>query len=174
MSYFQTIKEKWNNMSFNLEQNQIHTDENDMLAEKTLFAFLADILKCFKKDKNYDLMKELKENENLTKEKLNEMFKKELENNKFLSKEEKELTNKLLNKDNDFYTKLVGNKFREINDFREKNKNLLDDKKMKDKIDNIKFQARDVFQASKDLKSNTKKEVAEKTIKQVAKLLLKK
>lgn len=91
---YKEFSKKCKRISFDLEQNKIDINNDDSLADKTFFAFLADLLKAFKKDKHSELMDELKENENLTREKLNAVLKIELENNDSLSKEQKESVKK--------------------------------------------------------------------------------
>lgn len=46
---FKNIKNKFREMSLDLEQNKIDINENDALADKTFFAFLADLLRFLKK-----------------------------------------------------------------------------------------------------------------------------
>lgn len=166
MSFISLIKDrceefskKCKKISFDLEQNKIDINNDDSLADKTFFAFLADLLKAFKKDKHNELMDELKDNENLTKDKLSKLLKIELENNDFLSKEEKENVDKFLNVNNGFCVEIVGSKFKEINDFLGKAKELrMDEKSIKRKLDDFTFSAKDVqiltAQSSKDSMQN--------------------
>lgn len=114
--------EKCKNISSCLEQNKININSDDSLADKTFFAFLADILRAFKQEgsKQNELLNELRKNENLTREKLEKMLSAELEKNESLSREQKEQISKFINTEygKEFSTELVGRKFKDINDLR--------------------------------------------------------
>lgn len=172
---YKEFSKKCKRISFDLEQNKIDINNDNSLADKTFFAFLADLLKAFKKDKHSELMDELKENENLTREKLNAVLKIELENNDSLSKEQKESVNKVLNADNDFCVEIVGNKFKEINDFLGKAKELGMDKiSIQSKLDDFAFSAKDVqkitTQNLQNSMQNIVKDVAKNAVKAVLKI----
>ncbi|RDU60378.1 hypothetical protein [Helicobacter sp. MIT 14-3879] len=161
---YKNFSEKCKKISFDLEQNKIDINDNDSLGDKTFFAFLADLLKAFKKEGlNGELINELKQNENLTKEKLNRFLKEELQNNTFLSKQEKIKVAKLLNSNlsNDLTIELIENKFREINDFRAKEVGMSEKDRLR-KLDTLEFSARDIQKiTAKHTKEQTKQSVKE-------------
>ena len=93
ISIFDKFKNNLKNVDKNIKDNKISINSDDSLCDKTFFAFLQDLLNdLFKKksDKNEELLKELKINESLSKEKLFTLMTNELEQNQTLSKEAKE------------------------------------------------------------------------------------
>lgn len=170
---FKNIKNKFREMSLDLEQNKIDINENDALADKTFFAFLADLLKCFKKDKHSDLMDELKENENLTRERLEKLIKVELENNESLSKEQKEKIGKIIDADKDCID-IIGDKFKEVNDFIKKAKEIgIDKESIANKLKEISFSAKDIQKITASNSDSTIKDTAKNVVKQVVRLATK-
>lgn len=92
-SIFSKFKNNLGKIDKNLKNTKISINADDSLCDKTFFAFLQDLLNdLFKKksDKNKELLKELKINESLSKEKLFTLMTNELEQNQTLSKEAKE------------------------------------------------------------------------------------
>ena len=148
----QKIKQRNNETKSLFEQNKIHINNDDSYADKTFFAFLADILNSFKskkiEDNGYDeLFKELQENENLTKQKLNKLLNDELHNNNFLSNEQKSNIQNFLNKENDFACNLIGDKIKEVNDCVKDCKGM-DKVSLKSKLDSIKITADNIRNVS--------------------------
>ncbi|WP_290880667.1 hypothetical protein [Helicobacter sp.] len=92
-SIFSKFKNNLGKIDKNLKNTEISINSDDSLCDKTFFAFLQDLLNdLFKKksDKNEELLKELKINESLSKEKLFTLMTNELEQNQTLSKEARE------------------------------------------------------------------------------------
>ncbi|WP_416861232.1 hypothetical protein [Helicobacter ganmani] len=92
-SIFDKFKNNLKSVDKNIKDNKISINSDDSLCDKTFFAFLQDLLNdLFKKksDKNEELLKELKINEALSKEKFFTLMTNELEQNQTLSKEVKE------------------------------------------------------------------------------------
>lgn len=115
---FKNFSDNCKNVMKNLEQKKIDINNDDSINDKTFFAFLADILKSFKDEKN-DLLKELKNNEKLTKEKLDLCLKEELKTNNFLSDKNKENIEKFINTQvgNEITNEILAKKISQINDF---------------------------------------------------------
>lgn len=173
MSVFKNIKNKFRDLSFDLEQNKIDINSDDALADKTFFAFLADLLKCFKKDKHSTLMDELKENENLTRERLEKLIKVELENNESLSKEQKEKIGKIIEADKDCID-IVGNKFKEINDFiKEAQKSGMDKESIANKVNGISFSPKDIQKITASNGDSAIKDTVKEVAKQAIKMVMK-
>ena len=123
---YRNFSKKCKDISWDLKQNSIQINADDSLADKTFFAFLADLLNGFKKNKGNTLMDELKDNENLTRDRLEKLLESELEANESLTNSVKQGIRKFLeSEDNkEFATDLLGNKIKEINDFRAKAQEL--------------------------------------------------
>lgn len=173
VSRFKDIKNKFRDLSFDLEQNKIEINSDDALADKTLFAFLAYLLNCFKKDKYSSLMDELKENENLTRERLEKLMKIEIENNEFLSKEQKEKISKVIEADKDCID-IVGNKFKEINDFiKETQKIGIDKESIANKVKEISFSPKDIQKITASNGDSAIKDTIKNVVKQATRLTTK-
>lgn len=173
VSRFKEIKNKFRELSFDLEQNKIDINENDALADKAFFAFLADLLKCFKKDKHSALMDELKENENLTRERLEKLIKVELENNESLSKEQKEKIGKIIDADKDCID-IVGNKFKEVNDFIKKAQEIgMDKESIANKLKDISFSAKDIQKITASNGDSAIKDTVKNIVKQAVRMVTK-
>lgn len=90
-SIFSKFKNNLGKIDKNLKNAKISINSDDSLCDKTFFAFLQDLLNdLFKNDKKNELLRELKINEGLTKEKLFTIMTNELETNQSLSKDMKE------------------------------------------------------------------------------------
>ena len=87
-SIYRIFLEKCERAVFNLKQNKIDINDNDCYADKTIFAFLADLLRGDKEAnlKNI-LIRQLQENETLSKEKLQLILKDQLKEYLKLDKE---------------------------------------------------------------------------------------
>lgn len=129
-NFYSKFRNSLNETRKKIEKNRINMGENDILAEKTLFAFLNEWLKdLLKIDEENILIDKLKENETLTKEKLQLLLKdglkeylkldKEILKQKGLAKLDYEKTNKLLNDKNfmDFTHELIDNKLSKLKKF---------------------------------------------------------
>ncbi|MCR2108507.1 hypothetical protein CUPS4066_07295 [Campylobacter upsaliensis] len=129
-SIYRIFLEKCERAVFNLKQNKIDINDNDCYADKTIFAFLADLLRGDKEAnlKNI-LIRQLQENETLSKEKLQLILKDQLKEYLKLDKEilkEKGLehldydrANKLLDNENfmEFTHELIDDKIKKLNKF---------------------------------------------------------
>lgn len=129
-SIYKIFLEKCERATFNLKQNKIDINDNDCYADKTIFAFLADLLRGDKEAnlKNI-LIRQLQENETLTKEKLQLILKDQLKEYMQLDKEilkEKGLehldydkANKLLDNKNfiEFMHELIDGKIKKLDKF---------------------------------------------------------
>lgn len=129
-SIYRIFLEKCERAIFNLKQNKIDINDNDCYADKTIFAFLADLLRGDKEAnlKNI-LIRQLQENETLSKEKLQLILKDQLKEYLKLDKEilkEKGLehldydkANKLLDNENfmEFTHELIDDKIKKLNKF---------------------------------------------------------
>lgn len=129
-SIYKIFLEKCERATFNLKQNKIDINDNDCYADKTIFAFLADLLRGDKEAnlKNI-LIRQLQENETLTKEKLQLILKDQLKEYMQLDKEilkEKGLehldydkANKLLDNKNfiEFMRELIDGKIKKLDKF---------------------------------------------------------
>ena len=90
-SIFSKFKNNLGKIDKNLKSTKISINSDDSLCDKTFFAFLQDLLNdLFKNDKKNELLRELKINEGLTKEKLFTIMTNELETNQSLSQDIKE------------------------------------------------------------------------------------
>ncbi|MCR2062553.1 hypothetical protein [Campylobacter helveticus] len=131
-SFYKNFLEKCERARFNLNQNKIDINENDSYADKTIFAFLADLLRNDQEAnlKNI-LIREVQENEALTKEKFQVILKDQLREYMKLDKDilkakglenlDYDKANKLLDNDNfmEFTSELLNNKFEKLNKFAE-------------------------------------------------------
>lgn len=129
-SFYKNFLEKCERARFNLNQNKIDINENDSYADKTIFAFLADLLRNDQEAnlKNI-LIREVQENEALTKEKFQVILKDQLREYMKLDKDilkakglenlDYDKANKLLDNDNfmEFTSELLNNKFEKLNKF---------------------------------------------------------
>ncbi|HIF9806852.1 TPA: hypothetical protein ACX8VE_001700 [Campylobacter jejuni] len=97
---FEKFKEKTEDLKFNLSSIKININENDSYLDKTFFAFLADLLK-YKQEPNLHnkLVRLVKENEELTREKFTQSLWEEMEKYKQL---EENVLEKIGLKDADF------------------------------------------------------------------------
>ena len=90
-SIFSKFKNNLGKIDKNLKSTKISINADDSLCDKTFFAFLQDLLNdLFKNDKKNELLRELKINEGLTKEKLFTIMTNKLETNQSLSQDIKE------------------------------------------------------------------------------------
>ena len=131
-SFYKNFLEKCERARFNLNQNKIDINENDSYADKTIFAFLAELLRNDQEAnlKNI-LIREVQENEALTKEKFQVILKDQLREYMKLDKDilkakglenlDYDKANKLLDNDNfmEFTSELLNNKFEKLNKFAE-------------------------------------------------------
>ncbi|EOE5692891.1 hypothetical protein ACKJV2_001314 [Campylobacter upsaliensis] len=129
-SIYRIFLEKCERAVFSLKQNKIDINDNDCYADKTIFAFLADLLRGDKEAnlKNI-LIRQLQENETLSKKKLQLILKDQLKEYLKLDKEilkEKGLehldydkANKLLDNENfmEFTHELIDDKIKKLNKF---------------------------------------------------------
>lgn len=147
-TFYRNFLEKCERATLNLEQNKIAINESDSYADKTFFAFLADLLKGNTNMKLQNILRrELEENEELTKEKLQLVLKdqlkeymkldKEILEQKGLAKLDYEQTNKLLDNENfmEFAHELISNKLEKFKNF----------------IDTLKEKGKDIEQIDKTL-----------------------
>ena len=167
MEKISNFKEKCNKNLSKFKENKVEINENDSLLEKALIAFLQDLMKAFKNENQsneMDMLKKLiKENQQLTDEKLLATIKNELKNNEFLSTAQKDGVMNFIDKNENFMTKLVGNKFEEITNIQNQCKELgMGNAQIQEKLKGISFAGKDVQNAV----ISSQKEVAKEAIKE--------
>lgn len=148
-SAFKNAKDIYNNfgnqcekISDNLRRNRGQINSDDALADRALFAFLADFLEDFRKNiqknNNFnELVEELKENDKLTKERLSKILEMELVNNENLTNDKKIGIQKTLGNElgKEVAVELLASKIKKINDYKKEAKNFgLSDEDIEKKI----------------------------------------
>ncbi|CAD7289508.1 hypothetical protein LMG7974_01585 [Campylobacter majalis] len=173
---FSTFSENCKSIMANLDQQKIGVHNDDTLNDKTLFAFLADLLKSFKDNRN-ELLKELARNEELSKDKLDLILKEELKKNEFLSEENKKNIEEFLNSElgGDITKELVVDKVKQIENFkREAQERGIPKDEIEQKLQDPRFSIRPSDIARVDVKNPKIKEELQKVEQAVKKVVLKK
>lgn len=165
MSFYKKFKESIEQSRERISNNHLKLDENN-LGDNNFFAFLNEWLKDLMRYKEEnDLIKELKENEALTREKLQLLLKDSLKEYMRLDKEileqkglaglDYEKANKLLSDENfmDFSYELISNKLEKLKEFA----NTLKEKGKNDKEINEILKKQDLNIKAKDIQSMSAK-----------------
>ncbi|QKG30285.1 hypothetical protein [Campylobacter sp. RM16187] len=173
---FSAFSENCKNVMANLDQKKIDVNVSDSINDKTLFAFLADILKSFKGEKN-ELLKELKRNEELTKQKLDLVLKEELRENNFLTAENKKNIERFLDTQvgSEITNEILAKKITQINNFTEEaQKRGMPQADIQNKLDDPRFSIRPSDVVSIDLQNKAVKDTVSQASELVKKAVLKK
>lgn len=139
---YKTFGNQCEEVSDNLRKNRGQINSDDALADRALFAFLADFLEDFRKNiqknNNFnELVEELKENDKLTKERLSKILEMELVNNENLTNDKKIGIQKTLGDElgKEVAVELLASKIKKINDYKKEAKNFgLSDEDIEKKI----------------------------------------